>query len=228
MNRWTRTMGALGGALALGGCVLPLTVNIDDGDGRRIRGNGHVVTEWRAVGEFDAVSASGGIRVVVERTGAEDVTITAEENLLRYLNAEVRGRVLYIGPRSGVNLDPRRDIVYRVESYEVVELEASGAVSMEAEVGLVDELWVSMSGASYLTVYGEANRQTVTLSGASRYDALDLWTRWTGITVSGASNAYVSVRERLDAEASGASHVFFRGDPWVNARVSGASSVTRY
>jgi hypothetical protein len=166
--------------------------------------------------------------VIVERTGAEALAITAEENLLPFLESDVRGGVLFIGIADGVSLTPRREITFHVESYEVVEVDGSGAVTMELDVGWVPQLWATLSGASRLLAWGEADRQDVVVSGASRYDGLDVETRRTRVQASGASLADVWATERLDAEASGASHVRYRGSPEVWADVSGASTVTRY
>jgi hypothetical protein len=219
-------MGVLGAALALGGCFLPLDIDIDTGE--HVRGSGRVVTEVRVVPAFYAIVAGGAIRVVVERTGHEGVTISAEENLLPYIRAEVHDGVLDLGPEPGVSLSPRREIVVYVESYEVVELQASGATHMEVDLGWVGDLRVTASGASSVEAWGAADRAYVTVSGASRYDALELETLNERANVSGASEARVWVRDRLDADASGASRVRFRGNPVVTARVSGASTVTRW
>jgi len=77
-------------------------------------------------------------------------------------------------------------------------------------------------------VWGAADRTYVSVSGASRYDALDLEALDARVGASGASEARVWVRDYLEADASGASRVRFRGNPVVTARVSGASTVTRW
>lgn len=226
MMKWT---GGLGGAvaLALSGCVLPLEVEIDGGI-VDVRGSGHVVTVARSVSGFDAVSARGAVTVIIERSGNEGVHITAEDNLIRYLDTEVRDGVLYVGPRPGVSLAPRREVVFLVEAFEVVEIQGSGAVNMEADVGWVPQLWVDLSGASSLTLWGAADVADIILSGASRYDALDVETLDTWIEASGASRAWIWAERLLDARASGASQVRYRGTPTVHVQVSGASTVTRY
>ena len=89
-------------------------------------------------------------------------------------------------------------------------------------------MWVGLSGASALVLYGGADRLHVDLSGASTLDGLDYQTMRTEVAVSGASTAFVWARNRLNVEASGASHVRFRGRPEVRASVSGASTVTPY
>lgn len=225
MKTWMRGMGAVGVLVAATGCILPLDVDLHDHD---VVGNGRVVSAARSLPAFDAIEAGGALRVVVERTGREGAVITAEENILPHIEVEVRGGVLHVRPRPGVGLEPRREIVVHVESYEVVELSASGAVAMEVELGRVPELWVSLSGASSLAAWGEADDQYVTLSGASVYDGLDVDNLRTDLHASGASQALVWVRDRLDVEASGASRVRFRGNPWVSARISGAASVAPY
>ena len=228
MRGWVRGPVAATAVLGLGACVVPLNITIDDDYDVRIRGSGHVVSVTRPVSAFDAVSAEGAMRVIVERTGFEGVTITAEDNLLPYIVAEVRDGVLVVRQAPGVRLDPRREMIVRVESYEVVELIASSAVAMEVDMGWVPELWVAVSGASDLVVWGSADRQNVTVSGASRYDALDLETGECFMDVSGASDALVWARAWLEVDASGASRVRFRGNPVVVARTSGGSTVTRY
>lgn len=228
MRGWTRSSAVAVGALSLGACLLPVSITIEDDSDVRVRGSGHVVSVFRPVEPFDAVSAEGAVTVIVERTGTEGVTLTAEDNLLPYLRTEVRDGVLRLGPEPGVTLDPRRDIVVRVDAYEVVELSGSGAVAMEADIGWAPELWVVLSGASELVVRGATDRANVTVSGASRYDALQLEVDRCFVNVSGASQALVWAHDRLEADASGASRVRFRGDPVVVARTSGAATVTRY
>ena len=84
MRTWTKGLLAVGAGLALTGCVLPLSIDIND-DGLRIRGSGHVVTTSRAVPAFDGVVAGGAVRVVVERTGADDDVGIRIEVLFYYI-----------------------------------------------------------------------------------------------------------------------------------------------
>jgi hypothetical protein len=235
-----RWIGAAAAVLASVGCAIPLELALDawswgeycaeysDESGGEIRGAGDLVTESRPVPGFDALSASGPLRVVLERTGRDQVTVTAEESLLPFLETEVRGGVLYVGPVPDVSLDPEQEIVVHVECVEVVDLSGSGTAVLEADLGWLPELWISLSGDAALTAQGEAERQHATLSEASRLDALDLRGERADARLSGASEAWVWVRDRLGVDADGASHVWFRGNPVVDARVAATSSVTRY
>jgi hypothetical protein len=213
-------------ALLLTGCILPVDVDIHDGP--HVLGSGHVVAEFRPVGGYHAVVASGAAVVIVTRNGYEGVEIQAEDNLIHWLETRVVGGVLYLETSPGVNLSPRRDIVFYVDAARMVEIEASGAVRAELDLGWEPELYVTLSGAASLDAWGDTDYLDVQASGASHYRGLELRSRQAAASVSGAASAYVWATDRLDAWASGAGVVRYVGNPAVYASVSGAGSVGPY
>ena len=92
-----------------------------------ILGSGLLVREAWPVGGFAAVAVSGAGHLVIERTGHESLEITAGENILPLLRAEVRGGRLILGPRPGTEMSPTREILYRLTVRELSDIEASGA-----------------------------------------------------------------------------------------------------
>lgn len=236
----TRWIVAAAAVWAAAGCVYPLGFALEtwswggtwrerwDRAPDEIRGAGDVVSELRPVRGFGAVSVVGPLRVMLERTARERATVTAQENLLPFVQTGVRGGVLHVGPVPGVVLAPGEEIVVHVECVEVVEISAARGAAVDADVGWLHELWLSLSGGAALTIQGEAERQHVTLSGGSRLDALDLRSERADAQLSDASEAWIWVKDRLDVEAAGASLVRFRGDPAVDARVEASSRVVRY
>jgi len=226
MRRMLRGTMVTMALMAVTGCVLPVDIVI--GDDFHVRGSGHVIQEARAVPAFDGIEVSHAIEVRLVETGFEGVRVIAEDNLVPHLETRVRGGMLEIRFERGVSVSPRRAVVVEVDAYEVLELRASGASRIEADLAWSPERWVQMSGASSMRLYGAADRLHATLSGASRLAALDFETHRTDVDISGASVAHVWVTDRLDAHASGASHVRFIGWPEVRASVSGASSVAPY
>jgi hypothetical protein len=231
--RWSVAAAAV---WAAAGCVYPLGFALEtwewggswEGGRGEILGAGDVVSDARTVRAFGAVSAEGPFRVVVERTARERVTVTAQENLLRFVETEAHGGVLHVRPVPGVILDPGEEIVVHVECVEVVEISVAGGATVDADLGWLPELWLSLGGDAALTLQGEAERQHVTLTGVSRLDALDLRSGRTDARLSGASEAWIWAKDRLDVDAGGASVVRYRGDPVVDARVTAASKVVRY
>ena len=87
------------------------------------------------------------------------------------------------------------------------------------------ELDVVLSGASILTATGTGLALKVELSGASVLDAFNYDVDEVEIEASGASQAKVYANNLLNADASGASVISYRGDPSVYSNTSGGSSV---
>src|ERR1700726_4194174 len=52
-----------------------------------IMGNGHIVTDTRSVGEFSEIEADGGFQIEW-RSGPPSLSITTDENLLRYVDSQ--------------------------------------------------------------------------------------------------------------------------------------------
>jgi hypothetical protein len=169
--------------------------------------------------------------------------ITIDDNLLDRLRVEVdgdtitidlEGRVRDATLRADIGLVGLRLLGVSGASHVRVEgqvaddltVEASGA--SEIEIGSVDldELFLNVSGASQVSIEGAAGHLRAEVSGASRIALFAVKAEEAEVDVSGASDAELTVLDRLEARASGASSVRYRGDPdRVISDESGASSV---
>lgn len=176
-------------------------------------------------------------------TAAPSGEITMDDNLLDRLRVEVDGDTISIDLdgrvrdatlRANIGLIRLRRLAVSRASQVRVEglvtddltIEASGA--SEVEVGSVelDELFLNVSGASQVSIEGTAGHLRTDVSGASRIALFGVEADEAEADVSGASEAELTVLDRLEARASGASSVRYRGDPdRVISDESGASSV---
>ncbi len=229
MNRY-KSMSVTA-AVLLAGCVLPLGVWDEDhnsgSDG--IRGSGHAATEVRDVQDYHRIYVAGVGRVILERTGRERLSITADDNLLRYIESDVHGGTLHIQPTPGVSLNPETPIVFRVKAKTLDRIEGSGAVAFEADLGGQPELFVALSGVCVLEARGSVDALEVLLSGVTGFHGLALESHSARIVASGVSWAKVRVTDRLDADASGTSFIRYAGDPReVIAHTSGLGSIAPY
>jgi hypothetical protein len=176
-------------------------------------------------------------------TAAPSGRITMDDNLLDRLHVEVDGDTLAIDIEGSVrSATLRADIgVIRLRQVDVsgatsaavdgpvtddLRVGASGA--SEVEIGSVelDELFLDVSGASRVSIDGTVGDIRADVSGASNIALFGLEADEAHVDVSGASEAELTVSDRLEAEASGASSVRYRGEPdRVISDESGASSV---
>lgn len=192
-----------------------------------IVGSGVSATEARPVPGFTAVSVTAPFRLVLATGGPPSLEVTADDNVLPLVRAEVRGDTLYLGFTTSVSLTRAREIVCRVTLAELRLAEGSGAAVIDAHGIDAERLFVRLSGASSAFSSGAVLELTLDLSGASRWSGPTLRARAVGATLSGASLALVRAVDSLRPDASGASTLEYLGDPVVVSSVTGASVVRR-
>ena len=116
------------------------------------------------------------------------------------------------------------------------EINDFDGADLSIEVAGASKIWVnlnakyieaSLAGASKLILTGSGEDLEVDLIGASELDAFDFEADDADIDAIGASSAKVYVNNELQASATGASKVRYRGDARVSSSSAGLSSVKR-
>ncbi|WP_215234735.1 head GIN domain-containing protein [Dyadobacter linearis] len=110
------------------------------------------------------------------------------------------------------------------ENLPSLNIELSGASRCEFD-GSAREMDFELTGASRLKLFGNSKFLDGELSGASQLHAFDLPVEESELNVSGASQAEVSVSRLLKVDASGASAVRYKGNPAIDKRLSGGSTL---
>ena len=106
-------------------------------------------------------------------------------------------------------------------------IEISGASQFTGEVTAAD-LEIDASGASDIDIYGSVDFLKASLSGASNLREYDLSVNQLDIRLSGASNAFLTVQEKIDVKASGASTLNYKGEAVIGRNdLSGASEIRK-
>jgi hypothetical protein len=104
-----------------------------------------------------------------------------------------------------------------------VDLSGSSSLRGDIEAGGTS---FDLSGSSDANLTGSGGNLTLDASGSSDVDLSDFPVADAEIDASGASTVTVNASGRLDVEASGASDVYYLGDPSMGTiDTSGASSV---
>lgn len=188
-----------------------------------IRGNGHIVTDQRKVTEFSDVKADGAFEIEWH-SGAPSLSITADDNLLKYLENRVDGTTLRL--HTAEQLRPTRRIKVLVTSPTLTGLSFAGAVRFNATQLSGAKFYLETAGACKITLGGNVDELLAEMSGASKLMANGLHTKNADISTSGASKAETYATEVLRVSISGAGKVTYYGHPKkVERHVSGAGSI---
>jgi hypothetical protein len=116
---------------------------------------------------------------------------------------------------------------FNIDDIEVgnAEFDISGASKVTGSLKASDANFV-VSGASRVDLKGSANNFTLTESGASILKLLEFTVNTADVKLDGASEATIAVKEKLDVALSGASRLYFHGNPAMgNISVTGASTI---
>jgi hypothetical protein len=206
-------------------CLDLLEAAADDGDDAVIVGSGNVATEDREVSDFHGLLASGVGLIEIRHGDTESLRITADDNILPILTAEVRGGRLVLGSEG--RFSTNNNVLFEVTVRDFDNLTVAGVLGVDI-TGLDNERFdVDISGVSAVTVAGTVDRQKVTMAGVSRYDARELSSRTVEIDVTGPSYAAVRASNTLRGSVVGGATLEYIGNPTVDVTVSVGSTLRK-
>jgi len=206
------TFSAFALALLLTGCGLG-----------GIRGNGHIVTDERTIGNFNELEA-GGMFEIDWRSGPPSLSITTDQNLLEDIESEISDNRLrlrthgHFWPTHGVKviaLSPTRN-----------GARLSGAVDLTAKQLTGAKFYFESTGAAKVRLDGAVDELLADMTGASKLDANDLRTKRAEISTTGAADADLNVSDSLKVSITGAGKVTYSGNPpHIEKHITGAGSI---
>jgi len=213
--------------------------------GRSVEASGKIAKREMDLRNFDYVEVSSAIEADLRQGKEFSVEIEADEAAMPYLDVRTRGDRLVIATKGFGSF---RDIQIRATvtmpklkgltasgasrvtlddfaSDDRLEIESSGASKIEGDLDAGDTR-VNASGASNVKLNGHGAKLRAEASGASHLDLADFHVEDADINASGASTVSTGPKGRLDADASGASHITYYGSPQLGrAQSSGGASI---
>ena len=206
--------------------------------------------EVRSVKGFHAIKVSHAIDLYLSQSDNEVVAVSASrEEYRNKIKTEVENGVLkiwydnhskwsrgdkklkaYISFKTldKLNASGASDIrVTGVIKANDLDINMSGASDFDGAIK-ANALTVDLSGASDMSVTGSATSLKIEVRGASDFKGYDLQTDNCSAKASGASEIKVTVNKELNAQASGASGVHYKGNGVIRElKTNGASSISK-
>ncbi len=217
--------------------------------GKRVRGNGTMITQTRNVGDYDKIAVGGSFNVKLVAGKEGKLTITIDENLLDYLITEVDKGKLKIKWKKGVNISTRKNILVTVpfEDIEAVILSGSGDVYTTDKIKAKDfkavlsgsgnlklsvtaqQIASTISGSGDIDLEGNTGDLSCIISGSGNINAYELQSNNADAKISGSGNIKVFVDDYLKARIAGSGNIRYKGNPKrQDTKVSGSGSVSSH
>lgn len=191
----------------------------------RVTGSGKVVTESRTASGFNGLIVNGAGKVLIDRTGTESLSITADDNFMPYITTGVRGGALVIEFKPNVITDRVTELTFNLTVKDLKSIEVNGAAAVDAKNLQSDQVSVTVSGAGATKLAGKVDQLTVSLNGAAAHNSENLETKRATVTNNGAGAAIVRVSDTLNATISGIGYIEYIGNPQVTKTISGMGVV---
>jgi hypothetical protein len=211
-----------------------------------IKGSGHQVTEAHKMNDFTRLDISGGFKINLKQDSSLTVSVTADDNLMKYIHASLDGDKLRIYSKK--NLCGSSEIVLNigVKNLEVIKisgginlatdgklitkdlhLELNGASKIDMDLNAAN-VFTEGSGSTDMTLRGQASSHKIEFAGSGKVKALDFVVGSYDIETTGASDCSINVLKDLNVKTTGAADIKYRGNPTsVNTSKTGAASVTK-
>ncbi len=229
-----------------------------------IVGSENQITQEMDFTDFSKVEISHVFQAKITRSDSFSVAITVDDNLLEYIVVRKSGNTLliylkagyaYISTAKTVEITmPKIDRlslsgasqgeVSGFRSSDDLEIEASGASSLNINDLKAGDTDFEVSGASHVTgdieisegsfkvssassidLEGFASDISLEVSGASQADLADFSASSATVSISGASAVAVNVSDSVEGNVSGASRLTYLNDPALTIKMSGDSTV---
>ncbi len=206
--------------------------------------------EVRSVSSFSGIKVSGGIDVYLSQSDDYALAVSASEDKYRdNIKTEVNNGILTISYSGGsLQFNSNRKLRAYVSFKTLESLEASGACDFIINETLkansfklklsgacdingsidIEDLQINISGASTVKVKGVVRNLNIEASGASDLKNYDLVVDNCVADISGASDVKLTINKSISAKASGASSLYYRGNPdRKDVSSSGASNISQ-
>lgn len=227
--------------------VLAIAVAVTLSDRGILIGSERTSTETRGLGTFTRVRSEGTGNLIFTVADVPQITISAEENILPQLSAEVQGDTLVLQKKHWwLVFWNRRPIVYTIAVPRLEEVIINGAGDLDgkiqgdelafrvngsthAELTVdADRLDTAVNGSGEFLLDGRADEQLVSINGSGRYLAGDVDCRSATIDINGSGETVVRAAETLSVKIIGSGDVLYSGSPTLTRQeISGSANLQK-
>ncbi len=219
--------------------TLTLSAQWGDKDANRIEEN-------REVSSFDAISVGYGIDVHLHQSQKTSVSVKARKEIMDNIvtvvkngtlvikvdnwKRKTRGRMdvtVHVPSLNGISASGGSDVYGKGNwSMDDLEINLSGGSDLEMEL-TANNIEANASGGSDISLIGNADKIAINCSGGSDVEAKKFKVKHCEVSCSGGSDVDIHVTESIDASASGASDITYKGNPsQVRVQSSGSSDIS--
>ena len=171
-----------------------------------IIGSGPVVSRTVSVDNFQQISSSGIAEIHVSVGESQQLTLSAQKEILDVMTQEVIDKKLILDFKDDVNITTDKEIRIDISIPALLSVQSAG----------IGNVW--LTGETQETLH-------IDLAGAGDLHAFDLEVNDCSIALLGTGSAYVQALESLSVAILGAGNVYYKGSPEIDLYITGSGSL---
>lgn len=201
--------------------------------GKKVKGNGKVITKTRSINKFDKVSVGGSFDVNLIAGTEGKITLKGEENLLPYIETTVKNGKLKVQFKENTNIRTTKRLIVTIpfESINAISLGGSGDVRVQ-KIIKSDEIFISIGGSGSINanidtntikasiggsgnikLKGNTSNFKCSIAGSGNIKAYDLDAETLKASIAGSGSVETTVSTKIKASVVGSGSVYYKGTP---------------
>jgi carbon monoxide dehydrogenase subunit G len=215
-----------------------------------VQGSGTAANETRSVAEFQAISTSGSMDLVV-RQGPQQVQVQADDNLVpmieTYVETGNQGPTLFVRWKRSSSYWTRAKVLVTVSLPKLSALSTSGSGDIKLEAfstpalkvslsgsgdarlnGLTtDDLGIRIAGSGDVSGNGKASKLSISIAGSGDVRLAEMRADDVQVQIAGSGDAAINAEKTLSVSIAGSGDVSYSGNATVKSSVAGSGSVNK-
>lgn len=192
------------------------------------------------------LSGSGLLIVTQDNNHNEGLIIEADEAIMPYIDVQIQNSELIIKIKENVSFRLTNQIIYRVNSKSIKNINVAGAITVEMpnintkKLSIqasgcsqisgainVEKLSIDTSGTCTIVLSGKADVQTIKSSGSGKFDGQNLEGQKINVDGSGAVSLHCNASDSITGNISGSGSLVYSKNPSMHVSTSGIASVKK-
>ena len=215
-----------------------------------VKGNGINKTISRQADNFSSLASGGPIKVEISYGTSNTIKLEGEENLLPYVETEVKDKMLSITIKKGYTLKTNQPLKVYVSmtTISAIAQSGSGSINGKGSFGNDDNTSIAVSGSGSVDLqFAKFSSLSIRMSGSGSIDLsgkiesdADIKQSGSGninlentscdnatVKLSGSGNLRIHADKALTAQISGSGNIYYSGDATVASKVSGSGKIKK-
>lgn len=211
-----------------------------------VQGNGNIIEEERSVTDFEKITLSASIDLLLQPGSTTGVKVISDENIAPLVVTEVKDGILNVQFRKGERIGKNStQVVVSFPTISEISTSGSGNVNCKGIINGNQTISVTTSGSGdmQLAIDAPALRVTGTgsgdftltgfvkdvemnLTGSGDIDAMDLKSETAKVKTTGSGNVKVFASNTLRATSLGSGNILYWGNPSLpDTKITGSGSI---